>query len=114
VVFDASDPVGLAGFWADALAWKRHAPDKDGYVVVAPADVVAPFILLFIHVPEPKTAKNRMHLDVNPVGVDADDELERLLRLGARRIEIGQDEQRWHVLADPEGNEFCLLRRRID
>ena len=63
---------------------------------------------------ESKTAKNRVHLDVNPVGVDADDELERLLRLGARRIEIGRDEQRWHVLADPEGNEFCLLRRRVD
>jgi hypothetical protein len=114
VVFDASDPVGLAGFWADVLGWKRHAPDDEGYVVVAPADIVAPFILLFIHVPESKTAKNRVHLDVNPVGVDADDELERLLRLGARRIEIGQDEQRWHVLADPEGNEFCLLRRRVD
>jgi hypothetical protein len=114
VVFDASDPIRVADFWAEVLGWKAHPPDEEGYVVVAPVDVVAPFILLFIHVPEPKVAKNRVHLDLNPVGVDEHQELERLLCLGARRVDIGQREQPWHVLADPEGNEFCLLIRRIE
>ena len=54
-----------------------------------------------------------MHLDVNPVGVEQEEELERLLQLGATQIDIGQGEQTWHVLADPEGNEFCLLRRTV-
>ena len=69
---------------------------------------------MFIKVPERKTVKNRVHLDVNAVGVDQSTELERLLALGARRVDIGQGEQPWIVLADPEGNEFCLLSGTIE
>ena len=65
--------------------------------------------LLFQDVPEGKTVKNRLHIDVNPVGCDQDEELERLLDLGATHTDIGQGEQSWVVLADPEGNEFCIL-----
>jgi glyoxalase superfamily protein len=67
-----------------------------------------------VPVPEAKTVKNRVHIDVNPTGVDQAEELERLLSLGATRVDIGQGDVPWVVLADPEGNEFCLLARRID
>ncbi len=62
----------------------------------------------------PKRGKNRLHLDVNPTDRDQDAELQRLLELGARPVDIGQGDVTWHVLADPEGNEFCLLRRRVE
>ena len=71
-------------------------------------------LLVFLPVPEPKQGKNRLHIDVNPSGCDQDEELERLLALGARRVDIGQRDVPWVVLADPEGNEFCLLHRRVD
>jgi hypothetical protein len=65
-------------------------------------------------VPESKTVKNRLHLDVNVTDRDRDAELERLLGLGARPVDVGQGEQTWTVLADPEGNEFCLLSSRVE
>ena len=68
--------------------------------------------LVFIRVPEGKTAKNRLHIDVNATDRDQDAELERLLGLGARHADVGQGEQSWVVLADPEGNEFCVLSAR--
>jgi hypothetical protein len=58
--------------------------------------------------------KNRIHLDVTPAGADQAEELERLLALGARRVDIGQGETPWVILADPEGNEFCLLSPHVD
>ena len=64
--------------------------------------------------PEPKTIKNRLHIDVNPAGCDQAEELQRLQALGARQVDVGQRDAPWIVLADPEGNEFCLLRRRVD
>jgi hypothetical protein len=66
--------------------------------------------LLFGAVPEPKTVKNRLHLDFRPD--DRDREVERMLALGATRADVGQGEESWVVLADPEGNEFCILRSR--
>jgi hypothetical protein len=80
--------------------------------VVKPPDSVRN--LVFIDVPEGKTIKNRLHLDLRPLGCDQATELERLLALGARQIDIGQGDQTWVVLADPEGNELCLLRGRFD
>ena len=68
----------------------------------------------FVPVPEAKTVKNRLHIDVNPVGCDQAQEVERLMGLGARRVDIGQGDPSWVVLADPEGNEFCVLRARVD
>lgn len=67
----------------------------------------------FLIVPDgPQTSKNRLHLDVNPTDRDQYAELERLLQLGAVPVDVGQGDVSWHVLADPEGNEFCLLRGR--
>ena len=73
-----------------------------------------PPLLVFVPVAEAKQVKNRVHIDINPSGCDQDEELRRLLNLGARRVDVGQGEAPWIVLADPEGNEFCLLARRVD
>jgi predicted enzyme related to lactoylglutathione lyase len=110
---DASDVEKVAAFWSAVLGWD-HFVDDDGDMVVADRTGHSPFILLVLGVPEKKTVKNRLHIDLNPVGADQDAELERLVSLGARPVDIGQGDTTWVVLADPEGNEFCLLRRRLD
>jgi hypothetical protein len=70
---------------------------------------------VFNRTTEPKTGRLRLHIDVNATDRDQDAELERLLAIGARPADVGQTgNESWHVLADPEGNEFCLLRRRVD
>jgi hypothetical protein len=71
-----------------------------------------PPTLTFAQVPEGKAVKNRLHLDVNPTDTEQDDEVRRLLDLGARRADVGQGDESWVVLADPEGNEFCVLAGR--
>jgi hypothetical protein len=110
ITIDCADPLGLAEFWAAALDWKVESPieDDDEVIVEAPDDRSPP--LLFIRVPEGKAVKNRIHLDLNPADQQA--EVDRLLALGARRVDIGQGERTWVVLADPEGNEFCVLTPR--
>jgi catechol 2,3-dioxygenase-like lactoylglutathione lyase family enzyme len=115
IVIDCRDPRGLAGFWAEVLGWPL-IEDPEGYCwLSSTGDHVSPDpLLVFVPVPEPKTTKNRLHLDVNPSGCDQAEELERLFGLGARRVDVGQGDVRWIVLADPEGNEFCLLGRRVD
>jgi hypothetical protein len=108
VVVDASDPVALGRWWAGALGWVvvHEAPDE---VEIRPAPDRLPG-LLFVPVPEAKTVKNRLHLDFRPDDQEA--EVDRLLALGARHADVGQGEQPWVVLADPEGNEFCVLGPR--
>lgn len=108
VVVDAADPVALGRWWAEALGWVVVNDAADEYEI-RPAPDRLPG-LLFVPVPEPKTVKNRLHLDFRPDDPAA--EVARLLALGARRAEIGQGEQPWVVLADPEGNEFCVLGER--
>ena len=71
-----------------------------------------PPTLTFAHVPEGKTVKNRLHLDVSPTDWEEDDEVRRLLDLGARRADVGQGDESWAVFADPEGNEFCVVADR--
>ena len=116
IIIDCSDPASLAEFWCGVLGYVVTDTD-DGLVEVRPAGTEAATSpvpsLLFIAVPEPKTLKNRLHLDVNTTDGDQASELERLLALGATPVDIGQGEATWHVLADPEGNEFCLLRSRV-
>ena len=113
VVIDAAEPGRLAGFWAEVLGWRRtDDSDDEGAVEIAGLAGEKP-TLVFVPVGNPKTAKNRVHLDLNPTGYDQDEELARLLSLGAVEVDVGQGEQTWHVLADPEGNEFCLLRTRV-
>jgi catechol 2,3-dioxygenase-like lactoylglutathione lyase family enzyme len=120
IVVDCRDPVAQAAFWAAALGY-HVVRSEDGQVEIAPwareppdlAEQVrhAPGVptLVFVPVPEPKTVKNRLHLDLRPVGLSHAAEVERLIGLGARRADIGQGEVPWVVLADPEGNEFCVL-----
>jgi len=111
VVVDASDPAAEARWWAEVLGWRLTYEDDQECVLEpaagSPEDGVSPD-LLFIRVPESKSGKNRLHIDLRPD--DQTVELARLLALGARRVDIGQGEASWVVLADPEGNEFCLLR----
>ncbi len=107
-IVDAHDPVALGRWWQEALGWVvvNDAPDE---FEIRPAPDRLPG-LLFVPVEEPKTVKNRLHLDFRPDERDA--EVQRLLRLGARPADVGQGEQSWVVLADPEGNEFCVLGSR--
>jgi hypothetical protein len=112
LVVDATDPGSLASFWMSVLGWELAGTDDDGVQIVELSGQLP--TLMFAHVPEAKTGKNRLHIDLNPVGCDQEAELARLLALGAHRVDIGQGEQSWIVLADPEGNEFCLLRTRRD
>jgi hypothetical protein len=113
LVVDALDPSALSEFWSAVLGWPATGADEDGDVEIADPSGALP-TLLFARVPEAKTVKDRLHIDVSPVGCDQDEELTRLLALGARRIDIGQGDPSWVVLADPEGNEFCLLATRRD
>jgi predicted enzyme related to lactoylglutathione lyase len=112
LIVDAADPRRLADFWCAVLGWQVTEDDEEG-VEIAAADGSLPTIV-FVPVPEAKTVKNRVHIDVNPSGCDQAEEVERVLGLGARRVDVGQGEQPWVVLADPEGNEFCILRKRVD
>lgn len=109
LVVDCHDPGRVARFWAAALDWVISRDEDPEWVVEPRAgtrdDCVVPD-LLFIAVPEPKTIKNRLHFDLRPEDQDA--ELARLETLGATRVDVGQGEQPWIVMADPEGNEFCL------
>ncbi|MER5295534.1 VOC family protein [Streptomyces pharetrae] len=106
VVVDAADPVALGRWWARALGWTVVNDDAEEFEI-RPAPDRLPG-LLFIRVPEGKSVKNRLHLDFRPDDQRA--EVARLLGLGARHADVGQGEQTWVVLADPEGNEFCVLR----
>ena len=121
LAIDSADPHSLAQFWCSVLGYEVLAHDEDGSVnigspLVAEGDdrlgPVAP-TLTFALVPEAKSVKNRLHLDVNPTDRDQEDEVRRLLDLGARHADVGQgDDVSWVVLADPEGNEFCVLSGR--
>jgi predicted enzyme related to lactoylglutathione lyase len=111
VVVDAADPERLAAFWGEVLGWERTGA-YDGAVEIAARSGAKP-TLVFVPVADPRTTKNRVHLDVNPTGCDQIEELARLRALGAVEVDVGQGDQTWFVLADPEGNEFCLLRTRV-
>jgi predicted enzyme related to lactoylglutathione lyase len=109
---DCHDPHRVAGFWEAALGWRRTYDTPEQIVLEPPAgsaeDGVVPD-LLFLRVPDPTVGKNRLHLDLRPA--DQQREVERLLALGARGVSVGQPaDVSWVVLADPEGNEFCVLR----
>ena len=113
IVIDAADPARLAAFWAEVLDWRRMEAE-DGVVEIGEVGASGGGLsLVFVPVADPKTGKNRVHLDVNPRGCDQAEELARLRTLGAVAVDVGQGDQTWHVLADPEGNEFCLLRTRV-
>lgn len=107
-IIDARDPGALGRWWREALGWVVVNDDPGEYEIRPDAERLPG--LLFGRVSEPKTVKNRLHLDFRPDDQGA--EVERLIELGAMRADVGQGEQSWVVLADPEGNEFCVLSSR--
>jgi Glyoxalase-like domain len=106
---DARDAAALGRWWAVALGWVVVNDNPEEFEIRPSADEMPG--LLFAPVPEGKQGKNRLHLDFRPD--DQQPEVERLLRAGARHADVGQGEVPWVVLADPEGNEFCVLSSRI-
>jgi predicted enzyme related to lactoylglutathione lyase len=109
VVIDTHDLPGLARFWTQALGW-RILSEREREIVIGP-DEAAPVGICFMPVTGVKAAKNRVHLDLTTSADDREAEIERLLALGAVRVDIGQTgTESWTVLADPEGNEFCVVR----
>jgi hypothetical protein len=115
LLIDCRDPRALAAWWCDVLGYRIEDEDEDdGAIAILGGPGSGP-VLVFQPVPEEKTVKNRLHLDLNATDQDQAAELERLLGLGARQVDVGQrGDESWHVLADPEGNEFCLLQRTVD
>ncbi len=112
IVVDTHDLPGLARFWAAVLRWQVLS-EREREVVIGPY-VDAPVGMCFMPVAEPKLAKNRLHLDLTSEAEDRDAEIERILALGARRVDVGQrGDESWVVLADPEGNEFCVVRTKV-
>lgn len=122
---DAHDIAMLARWWAEVLGWRIEFEDEYEVNVVPPETDEDPVDgletwqgmrsrLVFVPVPEGKTVKNRLHIDLAPhISQDRDAEIEELLARGATRVDVGQDDDvTWDVLADPEGNEFCVLSSR--
>jgi catechol 2,3-dioxygenase-like lactoylglutathione lyase family enzyme len=117
LVIDCVDMEKLAAFWSEVLGYEELGREENEIEIGPPgAGFGGPQpTLIFSPSTDPRPAKLRLHIDVNPTDRDREAELERLLSLGARKADIGQTgEESWHVLKDPEGNEFCLLRRRLD
>ena len=117
ITVDAHDPLALAQFWSEALGWKIGEEVNDIEVWIErelgdPKNTGFPDIL-FLKNSAIKSGKNRLHLDLRPDDQAA--EVARLEKLGAKQIDIGQSAEptcTWIVMADPEGNEFCVLRER--
>jgi Glyoxalase-like domain len=124
VVVDCADVAAQGRWWAEALGWQIVYEAADELVIVPPHALTKGESipveergpgLVFGTAPEGKQVKNRLHIDLAPRAADDQEaEVARLERLGARRVDIGQGKQSWVVMADPEGNEFCVLSPRDD
>jgi hypothetical protein len=125
LAIDCADPSGLARFWCAVLGYEvqddGEDDGEDGVVTIGSPLVPegrsrpgpVPPTLTFARVPEGKTIKNRLHMDLNPTDTDQEAEVRRVLALGARPADVGQTgDESWVTLADPEGNEFCILASR--
>ena len=117
LVLKCRDPEVLARFWCEVLDFTALDREAEIYIEIGPREGFGgpqPTIFL-IRDDEPKNGHARLHIDVNPTDRDQDAELGRILAAGAKLVDIGQPaDASWHVLADPEGNEFCLLKPRLD
>jgi hypothetical protein len=112
ICVDAIDPRPVAEFWCAVLGWEV-VEEEEGNLSLGPPGGGLP-TLDILRVPDRKAVKNRLHLDLRADGTDKATELDRLLALGATPVDIGQGpDVTWTVLADPEGNEFCLLQRTV-
>jgi hypothetical protein len=116
---DCADSRSLARFWCAVLDYEVQEEDDETVTIGSPqvhagrhVSGPVPPTLTFARVPEGKIVKNRLHLDVNPADRSQDEEVRRLLDLGARHADVGQGEVSWVTLYDPEGNEFCVLADR--
>ena len=105
ICVDAHDIDALGAWWSSVLGWPAEPTDDGDVILRAPAGSGPDW--LFLAVPDDKAVKNRIHFDFTPDDQQA--EVDRVVALGARHVDIGQGEQTWVVLADPEGNEFCIL-----
>ncbi|UED85339.1 VOC family protein [Streptomyces profundus] len=123
LAIDCADPHTLARFWCSVLGYEVREEvrdENDDFVAISSPEVPegrnrpgpVPPTLTFARVPEGKIVKNRLHIDVNPTDREQDEEVRRLIDLGARHADVGQGDQSWVTLADPEGNEFCVLATR--
>jgi len=115
ITFDCADPRALARFWGQVTGWpvtEEPAPGYEESAVGQPAEGRPR--LYFVKVPEGKTIKNRLHLDVMPDDRTQDEEIARLTGLGARVVSDRRPELGWVLLADPEGNEFCVEISRAE
>jgi hypothetical protein len=121
IIIDCHDTRRVAEFWCAVLGYEITEMDTDEngeLIEISPRKptaeeiVAGPIVppLVFVTVPESKTIKNRIHIDVNPIDSSQEDEVARLEALGAKRIDVGQGDVHWVVMADPESNEFCVLR----
>ncbi len=108
VVVAALDPESLGRWWSEALKWTIVNDDPNEFEIQSQPDRLPG--ILFLQTREPKRFKNHLHLDFRPKDQEA--EVERLIALGASRLDVGQGDVSWVVLADPEGNEFCVLQER--
>ena len=113
IVIDSHELPGLARFWTQTLGLKILSEREREHEIVIGTDENAPIGICFMPVTDPKRVENRVHLDLTSSATDRDQEIDRLLALGTRRVDIGQTgAESWTVLADPEGNEFCVVRPR--
>ena len=108
VVIAADDPVALGRWWCDALGWVVVDDASSVFEIQPQLDRLPGILFLAVH--DAKETKNRLHIDLRPDDQFA--EVERLIALGASRVDVGQGDVSWVVLADPEGNEFCVLQER--
>lgn len=113
LALDAIAPQRIADFWCEVLGWRVLDRDDDGVITIG-ADFHEWPTIDVIPVPEHKKVKNRLHLDLRAEDRSTEAELQRLEALGAQHVDVGQEaDVTWVVLADPEGNEFCLLSRAV-
>ncbi|RKT87745.1 hypothetical protein SAMN05421805_101995 [Saccharopolyspora antimicrobica] len=120
ISIDCADPAVLSRFWCAVLDYVVQDMDDETITIGSPEVPEGkirrgpvPPVLTFARVPEGKAVKNRVHLDVNTTDVEQDEEVRRLLDLGARHADVGQTgDESWVTLTDPEGNEFCVLSGR--
>jgi len=114
ITFDAANPYSIAQFWSAATGFAEdpEGPNEEGDDETALFSVDGDTVLLFIRVPEAKAGKNRVHLDWSPTDSTRDEEVDRLAGLGASIVDDRRrdDGTGWVVMADPEGNEFCVER----
>jgi catechol 2,3-dioxygenase-like lactoylglutathione lyase family enzyme len=109
LAIDTPDPEPLAAFWCAVLGWQVVEREEHGWTIAGEGQAID-----LLRVPDGKTVKNRLHLDLRADGSSTEAELARLEQLGATRVDVGQPaDATWTVLADPQGNEFCLLSRTV-